>query len=81
MRNKVVIFPGGRRVVFGAPKRRKAAASKGNLPFTFARGERVSVPTGKRGGQEFSRGGKKYLVVSYTTKNGVLIRYGQPIKG
>ncbi len=81
MARKTVVFGDGRRVTFGSSRKKRRASSACNLPFKFAKGDRVSAPSGRRSGDEFSRGGRKYLVVSYTTKNGCRVRYGQPIKG
>lgn len=43
------------------------------------KGKLKTVPKGKRKGQIFTHKGKKYLVVSYTTKTGKRVRYAQAV--
>lgn len=48
----------------------------------FARGKTINVPKGKKKGDVFKRGNKKYLVVSYIhPSSGNRVRYGKPVKG
>lgn len=57
---------------------RKRKTSRAN---PFAKGKSIAVPKGKRKGETFVSGGKRYMVISYTTKTGKRVRRAQPVKG
>jgi hypothetical protein len=63
-------------------KRRAPMARKSCNPF--AKGKtlsRTEIPKGKRSGDVFTKGGRRYMVISYTTKTGKRVRYARPWKG
>lgn len=50
----------------------------------FAKGRRLTgseIPKGKRKGEMFVKGGRTYVVVSYTTSTGKRVRYAAPVRG
>lgn len=84
-----------RTVTFKKPKRKKVkfckGAGKGKAAkkrrakrvlkaYQFVKGKSVSVPTGKRNGDIFTKGGKKYRAISYVSSTGKRVRYGLRVK-
>lgn len=47
----------------------------------FAKGKYITVPKGKKKGDIFTKGNKRYLVVSYVTSTGKRIRQARPVSG
>ena len=52
--------------------RKNPAKIRGSLKAT-------SIPKGKRKGEIFTKGGKRFMVISYTTSTGKRVRYAQAV--
>ncbi len=58
-------------------KRKKASKKTSSCP---ASGGTVKIPKGKKKGDYFKKGNRRYVVVSYTTKGGKRVRFARRVK-